>query len=179
MKQGLFGFLPMTGTKPRCTCETGGERHFAFTDYEVRTSPSQGKTNASRQILPAATSFPWPKWNYLHIYLFPINVQLSACVHLEIGGQVCPSTWALPGISPTLMLCFSSISAFSHADCPANAMKGRLMCSSFCLAIVWNFALSLLILHHPGPTQQLTLYFASHRPTWKQLLVFNGSTCVS
>lgn len=89
VKQGLFGFLPMTGTKPRCTCERGGEHHFTFTNYEIRASPSQGKTNANRQILPAATSFPWPNWNYLHIYLFPINVQLSACVQLEMGGQVC------------------------------------------------------------------------------------------
>lgn len=78
--------------------------------------------------------------------------------------------------------CCCPFHLFQHSymltSSPANAMRGRLLCSSFYLAVVQNFPLFLLILHHSGSTQQLTLDFASHQPTWKQLLVFNGSTCV-
>lgn len=130
-KEGFFGSLPMTRTSQSVHVERGGQRHFAFTNYEIRTSSSQGKSNARRQILPAATFFSWPKWSYLHIYLFPMNVQLSAWVQLERWWQVClllrcPSTWVLPGISPTLMLLsFSSISAFSHADFQSSQCHER------------------------------------------------------
>lgn len=74
--------------RPRCVRRRVVNATLQFTNYEICTSPSRENAKARGKI-PHAASFPWPNWNYLHIYLFPINVWLSACVQLEIWGHVC------------------------------------------------------------------------------------------
>lgn len=153
VKQGLFGFLP--------TARAGRE-----------------KAKVRETIPPAAVSFPWPNWNHLYIYLFPINVCLSACMQLDILGQAYlllkgPSLWVVLSI----YLIYSNHHTQPLAPIQPVAVKGRLPCSSFSLAIVQISSMVPDLAPfwlHLAPNTWLCLPLAH----WRQLLVFNGSACM-
>lgn len=157
--------------RPRCMRRRVVNATLQFTNYEICTSPSRENAKARGKI-PHAASFPWPNWNYLHIYLFPINVWLSACVQLEIWGRAClllkgPLHMGGPrkgSIWPSLIRC-RAVKQFHHTHLLTSvqplAIQGRLPCSSFSIAVVQNVFYCSWSCTSSGFTWLLSLDFVS------------------